>query len=55
MGSDRRPGVLGWGSLLLLLPVAIVSVALLSSGILPFPLFGLLLFGVVSRLVGRNR
>lgn len=46
--------MLGWDTLLLLVPVAVLSLAILSAGILPFPLLGFLLVPIVGRLVGRG-
>jgi curved DNA-binding protein CbpA len=53
--SDGEGGPLRWGMLLLIVPVFVLSAAILGAGILPFPLFGLLLILLVSRLAGGER
>ena len=52
-GSDQHPG-LRIGALLLIVPVAVVSLAILSAGVLPFPLLGFLLVVIVSSLARRE-
>ena len=51
-GSDDSP--LRWAGLLLIVPLAILSIAILSTGILPFPLLGLLVLVIAGRLFGRE-
>lgn len=51
-GSDDSP--LRWAGLLLIVPVVILSIAILSTGILPFPLLGLLVLVIAGRLLGRD-
>ena len=52
---DEEPsGWLRWGALLLIVPLAVVSLAILSAGVLPFPLFGFLLVVIVSSLARRD-
>jgi curved DNA-binding protein CbpA len=45
---------LRWGALLLLVPLAVLSLTILSAGILPFPLLGFLLILLAGRLIGRD-
>jgi DnaJ-like protein len=52
---EPEPSPLRWGLLLLLVPVLVLSAAILGAGLLPFPLFGLLLIFLVSTLAGRDR
>lgn len=52
--SDRAPGLLRLGALLLLIPVTVLSLTILSAGILPFPLLGFLLILLAGRLLGRD-
>jgi curved DNA-binding protein CbpA len=53
-GSDRSTGPLRWTTLLLIVPVTVLSFAILSTGILPFPLFGFLVILFAGRLFGRD-
>ena len=52
-GSDQQPGF-RLGALLLIVPVAVVTVAILSAGVLPFPLLGFLLILIVGSLARRD-
>jgi curved DNA-binding protein CbpA len=52
--SDGSPSPLLFAGLVLLLPVAVLSVAILSGGLLPFPLFGILVLIAAGRLFGRD-
>ena len=52
--SEGSPNPLLFAGLILLLPVAVLSVAVLSGGLLPFPLFGILLLIAAGRLFGRD-
>lgn len=52
--SSGSPGPPLWGAVLLIVPVAVLSAAILSAGILPFPLLGLLILVFAGRLFGRE-
>jgi curved DNA-binding protein CbpA len=52
--ADQPAGPLRWGALLLLVPLAVLSLTILSAGILPFPLLGFLLILLAGRLIGRD-
>ena len=52
-GSDEKPGF-RLGALLLIVPVAVFSVAILSAGVLPFPVLGILLVILVSSIGRRD-
>jgi hypothetical protein len=52
--ADGAPGPLPWAGLLLLVPVAVLSLGILSAGILPFPLLGLVVLVIASRIFGRD-
>lgn len=52
-GSDGSLGGLRWAALLLFIPVAVLSTAILSAGLLPFPLLGFLVLIIAGRLAGR--
>ena len=54
LGSDQTPRLLHWGALVLLVPLTVLLVEILSAGILPFPLLGILLVLIIGRLVGRD-
>src|SRR5688500_7195420 len=52
--SGGAPGPLLGATLLLIIPVAVLSAVILSGGILPFPLLGFLLLVFAGRVLGRE-
>jgi curved DNA-binding protein CbpA len=52
--TDGSPNPLLLAGFILLIPVAVLSVAVLSAGLLPFPLFGILVLIISGRLFGRD-
>ena len=52
--AGETSGWLRWGAILLIVPVAVISLAILSAGVLPIPLLGFLLVVIVSSLARRD-
>lgn len=53
-GSDGSAGPLSWAGILLIIPLAVLATAVVSAGILPFPLLGFLVLVFAGRLFNRE-